>query len=64
MGHFEGNTRESNRISHINIEEKGNVLVSSKLRVDSLNLIERTKNEKKGKTKKFYGKLATLAIDT
>ena len=38
-------------ISQINIEGKGNVLVSSKLRVDSLNLIERTKNKKKGKTK-------------
>ena len=36
-------------MSHINIKEKGNVIVSNKLRVDSLNLIERTKNEKQKK---------------
>ena len=53
-------------MSHINIKEKGNVIVSNKLRVDSLNLIERTRNEKqkKAEKQKLYGKLATLAIDT
>ena len=54
-------------MSHINIKEKDNVIVSNKLRVDSLNLIERTKktkNKKKADKRKLYGKLATLAIDT
>ena len=53
-------------MSHINIKEKDDVIVSNKLRVDSLNLTERTKNEKQKKAdkRKLYGKLATLAIDT
>ena len=53
-------------MSHINIKEKGNVIVSNKLRVGSLNLIERIKNkkQKKAEKRKLYGKLATLAIDT
>ena len=53
-------------MSRINIKEKGNVIVSNKLRVDSLNLIERIKNKKQKKAEKreLYGKLATLAIDT
>ena len=51
-------------MSHINIKEKGNVIVSNKLRVDLLNLIERIKNKKKADKRKLYGKLATLAIDT
>ena len=51
-------------MSHINIKEKGNVIVSNKLRVDLLNLIERTKNKKKADKRKRYGKLVTLAIDT
>ena len=53
-------------MSHTNIKEKGNVTVSHKLRVDSLNLIERikNKNKKKAEKQKLYGKLVTLAIDT
>ena len=53
-------------MSHINIKEEDNVIVSNKLRVDSLNLTEQTKNEKQKKAdkRKLYGKLATLAIDT
>ena len=54
-------------MSRINIKEKGNVIVSNKLRVDSLNLIERIKNKKqkkKAEKRELYGKLATLAIDT
>ena len=41
-------------MSHTNIKEEGNVTVSHKLRVDSLNLIERIKKQKQkksGKTK-------------
>ena len=54
-------------MSHINTKEKDNVTVSNKLRVDSLNSIERTKKnekQKKADKRKLYGKLATLAIDT